>query len=39
MKTMLSPFSEKMLTVQLLKEKITFRKEKFEVVHHFYEDL
>lgn len=36
---MLSPFSEKMLTVQLRKEKITFRKEEFEVVHHFYEDL
>ena len=36
---MLSPFSEKMLTVHLRKEKITFRKEEFEVVHHFYEDL
>jgi DNA-binding transcriptional regulator YiaG len=39
MKTMLSPFSEKMLTVQSRKEIIPFRKEEFEVVHHFYEDM
>ena len=39
MKTILSPFSEKMLTVQSRKEMIPFRKEEFEVVHHFYEDL
>jgi DNA-binding transcriptional regulator YiaG len=39
MKPMLSPFSEKMLTIQSRKEIITFRKEEFEVVHHFYEDM
>ena len=38
MKPILSPVSEKMLTVQFKKEKIPFRKEEFEVVHHFYED-
>lgn len=38
MKPIPSPFSEKLLTVQSRKEKITFRKEEFEVVYHFYED-
>lgn len=39
MQPILSPFSEKTLNVQSRKEKITFRKEEFEVVYHFYEDL
>lgn len=39
MKPIHSPFSEKMLSVQTRKETITFRKEDFEVVYHFYEDL
>jgi DNA-binding transcriptional regulator YiaG len=39
MKQILSPLSEKTLTVQSRREKITFRKEDFEVVHHFYEDM
>ncbi len=39
MKPMLSPFSEKILTIQLRKEMIPFRKEEFEVMHHFYEDM
>lgn len=38
MKPIASPFSEKLLYVQSRKEKITFRKEEFEVIHHFYED-
>jgi DNA-binding transcriptional regulator YiaG/uncharacterized phage-associated protein len=38
MKSILSPVSEKTLTVQFKKEKIPFRKEEFEVVYHFYED-
>jgi DNA-binding transcriptional regulator YiaG len=38
MKPIASPFSEKLLNVQSRKEKITFRKEEFEVIHHFYED-
>jgi DNA-binding transcriptional regulator YiaG len=38
MKPILSPVSEKMLTVQFKKEKIPFRKEEFEVIYHFYED-
>jgi len=39
MKQVQSPFSDKILTVQSRKEKLPFRKEEFEVVHHFYEDM
>ncbi len=39
MKQVKSPFSDKTLTVQSRKEKLPFRKEEFEVVHHFYEDM
>ncbi len=38
MKTITSPFSDKVLSVQTRTEKIPFRKEEFEVVYHFYED-
>lgn len=38
MKPIISPFSDKLLTVHRRAEKLTFRKEAFEVVYHFYED-
>jgi DNA-binding transcriptional regulator YiaG len=38
MKSIESPFSDKKLFVQRRMEIITFRKEEFEVVYHFYED-
>lgn len=38
MKSIESPFSDKKLLVQRRQDKITFRKEEFEVVYHFYED-
>ena len=38
MKFIPRPFSDKTLSVQTRLEVITFRKEEFEVVYHFYED-
>lgn len=38
MKSIESPFSDKKLLVQRRQDKITFRKEEFEIVYHFYED-
>jgi DNA-binding transcriptional regulator YiaG len=38
MKSIPSPFSDKTLCVQTRPETITFRKEEFEVVYHYYED-
>jgi hypothetical protein len=38
MKSISSPFSEKMLNIQQRKEKITFRNKVFEIKYHFYED-
>ncbi len=38
MKTIQSPFSDKVLVVQSKIEKLSFRKDEFEVVYHYYED-
>ena len=38
MKTVSSPFSDKILSVQTRVENMPFRKEEFEIVYHFYED-
>lgn len=38
MKTIPSPFSNNILTLQKRKEKLSFRKEEFEVMYHFYEE-
>jgi hypothetical protein len=33
-----SPFNDKLLSVKLRKEKLTFRGKQFEVNYHYYED-
>ncbi len=38
MKTIPSPFSNNLLSVQKRKQKLSFRKEEFEVMYHFYEE-
>jgi transcriptional regulator with XRE-family HTH domain len=39
MRTIKSPFSDKILTVKTRSSHLTFRKEEFEIVYHYFEDI
>ena len=39
MRTIESPFSDKILTVKTRPSHLTFRKEEFEIVYHYFEDV